>query len=95
MAQVSDRVMFEIYREAGLNEKFRVVYYTELHDHNKEYEISRALSGTHVYEGFYGNAKIEDAKREINKILERMNDGEEIDNETIDEILTPFKPVET
>ena len=95
MAVVSDRVMFEIYREAGLNEKFRVVYYTELQDHNKEYEISRALSGTHVYEGFYRNAKIEDAKKEINKILERMNDGEEIDNERIDEILAPFKPVET
>lgn len=93
MAQVSDRVMFEIYREAGLNEKFRVVYYTELHDHNKEYEINRALSGTHIYEGFYRTAKIADAKKEIDNILERMNDGEKIDNEKIDEILMPFKPV--
>jgi hypothetical protein len=39
----SDKVMFEIYREPyqGL---YRVVYFTELQDHNKETEINRAMA---------------------------------------------------
>lgn len=92
MALVSDRVMFEIYREAGLNEKYRVVYYTELYDRNKEYEISRALSGTHVYEGFIRDSCSVDAKKEIGQLIHRMNEGEEVSAETIDATLDQFKP---
>ena len=47
-----DRVMFEIYREGSYNLKYRVVYFTELGDHNKDDEISRALAGDHVFDGF-------------------------------------------
>ena len=39
----SNKVMFEIYREAGYGRKYRVVYFTELNEHNKEAEINRAL----------------------------------------------------
>jgi len=37
MAMESDKVMFEIYREATYTGKYRVVYYTELNENNKEW----------------------------------------------------------
>ena len=39
---ISDKTMFEIYREEGYGRKYRVVYFTELNDHNRETEISKA-----------------------------------------------------
>ena len=45
----SDKIMFEIYRETTYTGKYRVVYFTELQDHNKETEISRAMAGEHFY----------------------------------------------
>lgn len=41
----SDKVMFEIYRETEYTGKYRVVYFTELQDHNKETEINHAMAG--------------------------------------------------
>ena len=38
----SDKVMFEIYRETEYTGRYRVVYFTELQDHNKETEINHA-----------------------------------------------------
>ena len=39
----ADKVMFEIYRETEYTGRYKVVYFTELQDHNKETEINRAL----------------------------------------------------
>ena len=44
--------MFEIYRETTYTGKYRVVYFTELQDHDKETEINRAMAGEHFYDGF-------------------------------------------
>jgi len=30
-----DKIMFEIYKESIYSDKYRVVYFTELHEHNK------------------------------------------------------------
>ena len=40
-----DKIMFEIYKESIYSDKYRVVYFTELHEHNKEREIDRAMKG--------------------------------------------------
>ena len=40
----SDKVMFEIYKETEYTGRYRVVYFTELQDHNKETEINHARS---------------------------------------------------
>jgi thiaminase len=72
----SDKVMFEIYREAAYTGKYRVVYYTELNENNKEWEINRAMSGEHFYDGFIKNYRKDEAKDIIESILKRMNDGE-------------------
>jgi len=74
----SDKVMFEIYREATYTGQYRVVYFTELNDQNKEYEINRAMAGEHFYDGFIKNYKKDEAKDIIEAILKRLNNGEKI-----------------
>jgi len=44
----SEKIMFEIYRESTYSGEYRVVYFTELQDHNKEAEINRAAAGEHA-----------------------------------------------
>ena len=54
----ADKVMFEIYKETEYTGRYRVVYYTELQDHNKETEINHALAGEH-----HGDALEDDQRR--------------------------------
>lgn len=75
----SDRIMYEIYREEGYDRRFRVVYFTELGDHDKEREINRALAGEHVYDGFISEGRKEAAKGLIAAHLDRWNEGEDPD----------------
>ena len=79
MALEFDKVMFEIYKETTYSGRFRVVYFTELQDHNKEWEISRAMAGEHFYDGFIRGYKKEEAKQAIDRILKRLNEGERLD----------------
>ena len=88
MAMESDKVMFEIYREAAYTGKYRVVYYTELNENNKEWEINRALSGEHFYDGFIKNYRKDEAKDIIDAILKRMNDGEKLAPNDVEAALT-------
>ncbi|HYX70245.1 MAG TPA: hypothetical protein VE825_13995 [Terriglobales bacterium] len=74
----SDKIMFEIYREAPYTGQYRVVYFTELNDQNKEYEINRAMAGEHYYDGFIKNYLKDEAKDIIDGILKRLNNGEKI-----------------
>jgi hypothetical protein len=83
----ADKVMFEIYRETEYTGRYRVVYFTELEDHNKESEINHALAGEHVYDGFIRNFKKEEAKQIIGEIVERLNGGERVDPQEIERAL--------
>ena len=85
----SDKIMFEIYRESTYSGQYRVVYFTELQDHNKEAEINRAMAGEHVFDGFIRTYKRDQAKETIGQLLDRMNKGE---NVTADEIALQLKP---
>jgi len=91
MAFESDKVMFEIYREPYQG-RYRVVYFTELQDHNKETEINRAMSGDHFYDGFIRNFRKDQAKDTINRILQRLNDGEALTPADVDRELKEFVP---
>jgi len=75
----ADKVMFEIYRETEYTGKYRVVYFTELQDHNKESEINHALAGEHFFDGFIKNFRKDEAKDIIASILGRLNNGEQVD----------------
>jgi hypothetical protein len=68
--------MFEIYREAGYDRRYRVVYFTELDEHNKDEEIARAGAGEHLYDGFLREQSLPEAKRVIGRLLERCNGGD-------------------
>ncbi len=74
----SEKVMFEIYREASYNRRYKVVYFTELNEHNKEAEINRALAGDHFFDGFLKEGKKNEAKAIIDRTLVRLNGGEQV-----------------
>jgi hypothetical protein len=86
----SDKIMFEIYREPEFGRQYRVVYFTELDEHNKEQEINEAIRGEHVFDGYLRNFKKQEGKRIVSGILERLNSGETIDPEDIERELKPF-----
>jgi hypothetical protein len=83
----ADKVMFEIYRETEYSGKFRVCYFTELQDHNKETEINHALAGEHFFDGFIRNYRKDEAKEIINAILTRLNNGERLDAKEVERAL--------
>ena len=73
---IHEKVMFEIYREADYDRRYRVVYFTELDEHNKDAEIARATAGEHYHDGFLRAETLAEAKRVIVGLLERLNRGE-------------------
>jgi hypothetical protein len=83
----SDKVMFEIYKETEYTGKYRVVYFTELQDHNKETEINHAMAGEHFFDGFIKNYGKDEAKEIINGILGRLNNGERLEPQDVETAL--------
>jgi hypothetical protein len=90
LAIESDKVMFEIYREPEFGRQYRVVYFTELDEHNKEKEINDAMRGEHVFDGYLRNYTKTEGKRILAGILVRLNSGEAIGPEDIERELKPF-----
>ncbi len=88
----ADRVMFEIYRETAFNGRHKVVYFTELTEHNREAEINNAMRGEHIFDGFLRDRAKEQAKEVISKILRRLNEGEQVTKAEIARELKPFMP---
>jgi hypothetical protein len=83
----SDKVMFEIYRETEYTGRYRVVYFTELQDHDKETEINHAMAGEHFYDGFIKNLHKDEAKEIIAGLLTRLNDGERFEPQEVERAL--------
>jgi hypothetical protein len=88
--RAADRVMFEVYREGSYNRKYRVVYFTELGDYNRDAEINRAMAGDHFLDGFLAENHKEQAKAVIAEALARLNDGEELTPEELEARLAAF-----
>jgi len=86
----SDKIMFEVYKEATYSGRYRVVYFTELQDHNKEAEINRAMAGEHFFDGFIRAYRKDQAKETIEKLLNRLNAGEAITKADFEKELRPF-----
>ena len=84
MAFESDKTMFEIYREKEFNKKFKVVYYTELTEHNKEAEINHAIAGETIYDGYIKDNTKEKGKIITKEMIDEMNSNQSpIDKEEI------------
>lgn len=76
MAFEFEKTMFEVYRETRYGSSYRVVYFTELQDHNKEHEINRAMAGEHFVDGFIRDLHKDEAKSVIDSLVARLNAGE-------------------
>jgi hypothetical protein len=87
---ISDRTMFQIYRETGYGQKYRVVYFTELNDHNREPEISRAMAGEHLFDGFLKDFTKEEGKEVIARFVDQLNRGERPALDTLRSELAPY-----
>ena len=74
----SDRIMYEIYQEEGYGRRFRVVYFTELSERDRDIEIGRALAGRHVHDGFISGGMRDEAGMVIDALLDKLNAGEEV-----------------
>ena len=74
----SEKTMFEVYRDTAYSGRYRVVYFTELDEHNKELEINRAAAAEPFFDGYIGNFRKDEAKRIIDGLLARMNSDESV-----------------
>lgn len=90
---VSDKIMFEIYREADYGRQYRIVYFTELEEHNKEREINRAMAGEHFYDGFLSGLRSSEGKRTLEEFVRRLNAGERVTWDQVEEELMRMEAV--
>ena len=86
----NDKIMFEIYKENTYSKEYRVVYFTELNEDNKEREIDRAMKGDHVLDGYILSIKKYRAMKQIEDIIQRLNDGETLDVQYLKKQLKEF-----
>jgi len=85
-----DKIMFEIYKANDYTDEYRVVYFSELDDHNRDKEIDNAMKGNHFFDGFILTLKKERAMKQIEDILEKLNDGETLDDQYVNKQLEEF-----
>lgn len=84
------KVMFEIYHETDFSGRYKVVYFTELGEHDKETEIADAMRGEHIFDGFLLHRDRSQAKQVVDEILERLNRGESLGSAEIEQLLQPY-----
>jgi hypothetical protein len=84
------KVMFEIYRQTDFSGRYKVVYFTELGEHDKETEIADAMRGEHIFDGFLLHRDRSQAKQVVDEILERLNRGESLGSAEIEQLLQPY-----
>ncbi len=85
-----DKIMFEIYRDNTYSREYRVVYFSELNEHNKDTEIDKAMLGDHVFDGYILSLKKERAMKNIDNLVNRLNETEQVDPEFIKNELAEF-----
>lgn len=82
--------MFEIYRDSERSGRYRVVYFTELEDHNREREFNDAVRGDHFFDGFLKQHSKEMAKRVIEDLLRQLNSGERLRPADVEQAIRPY-----
>jgi hypothetical protein len=81
--------MFEVYREGGYDRRYRVVYFTDLNDRNRDHELNRCLAGEGFLSGYIAEASRKEARGIIGAALRRLNDGEELTPAELESELAP------
>lgn len=90
--QASEKIMFEIYRFPDDGGEYRVVYFTELDEHNKQKAIDDAMNGEHFFDGYILERERREAKKIIEEALDQLNDGDWVDPENLRKRLEPYSP---
>jgi len=80
----ADKIMFQIYREADYGRQFRIVYFTELDEHNKEREIGHALAGEPFFDGFLSELAKGAGKAKLDEFVKRLNRGEHVEPDDVE-----------
>ena len=84
------KVMFEIYRDTSLTGQYKVVYFTELGEHDKDAEIAEAMRGEHIFDGFLLHRERQEGKQVVEQLLQQLNSGDNVDLAAIEEKLKPY-----
>ncbi|NOY06289.1 MAG: hypothetical protein GXO82_06615 [Chlorobi bacterium] len=85
-----EKIMFEIYRDITYSDEYRVVYFTELTERDRENEIQRAMKGEHVFDGYISDAGNLEARRAIDAVVGRLNSGEPFSRDNIERALEAY-----
>jgi len=88
-ARAAAKIMFEVYRDGGDDRRYRVVYFTEVDDHNRDHELNRCLAGESFLSGYLTESSRKEARAIIGGALKRLNDGEELTSAGLEAELTP------
>lgn len=88
-ARAAAKIMFEVYREGGYDRRYRVVYFTDLNDHNRDHELNRCLAGESYLSGYLAESSRKEARAIITAALRRLNDGEELRPDALAAELAP------
>jgi hypothetical protein len=89
-SESAKKIMFEIYRERPHDGPYKVVYFTELGEHERELEIGNAMRGAHVFDGFLLSESRHKGKQTINSLLDRLNQGQALRQAEIEHELSPY-----
>ena len=81
------KVMFEIFREQH-HGNYRVVYYTELCEHEKEDALNEAMNGVTVFSGYLLYRERDRARVMVDEVLARLNAGETLSETEIESRLS-------
>ena len=71
--------MFEIFREGDYNRAFHYIFYTDLEEHARDDQISKAANGETVFAGFLDDTKNEAARVVVESIVDELNEMDEED----------------
>ena len=72
-----DKTMFEIYRESDYNRAFHYIFYTDLEEHGRDAEITKAANGETIFAGFLDDATKEKARATVETLIDELNDMDE------------------
>jgi hypothetical protein len=84
------KVMFEIYRDSSLSGQYKVVYFTELGEHDKDTEIADAMRGEHIFDGFLLHRERQEGKQAVEQVLQQLNQGQSLSSTAIEEKLKAY-----
>jgi hypothetical protein len=83
-------IMFEVYLDTARGGRCRVVYFTELDEHDRDAAIDAAMAGAHVFDGFIAGGRVDEAKAALAAFASRVDAGAGGTGDELGRLLAPF-----